>query len=316
MTPTPMPSSQIARRIAEDARSENRMCWTCGSCDFECPVNVATGGRLRPQRLVRLASLGLFDELVAAPEIWYCLQCNGCRQVCPNLVRPSEVIAYARSEAMQQAVLPEAFYFEHAALQVQRQRLARQSAATLAGAIGTARFLDRTGPIQLADLPRTATSPCWTCGECSSACPAAGGRDVFDPRSIFRALALGLSQSLKQSPAIWLCLSCGRCTDVCSQGIDGRQIIAELQQDAIAEGFVAAGFPFHWRRQVRVVHRCWVNAVDHLLDTYRAPAHGTPTRSCSDMAACIKTDTFGETIPFPRPVNPPGELPAELRRQA
>ena len=314
MLPTPMPPSRIARRIAADAGSQNNMCWTCGSCDFECPVNVATGGRLRPQRMVRLAVLGLFDELVRAPEIWYCLQCNGCLEVCPNLVRPSEVIAYARREAMQQGVLPEAFYFQHAALQAERQRLAHQAAAGTPMGDGIRPFLDDTDTIRPSILQKGSSSSCWTCGECSSVCPAAGGRDVFDPRSIFRAAALGLSGALKASPAIWLCLSCGRCSDVCSQGIDGRQIIADLQRAAVAEGVVDGGYPYHWQRRLRVVHRCWVDAVDTLLGTHLQPTEAKAASDCPGMAACISNDPYGETIPFPK--NAMGAPPEALLRHA
>ena len=62
--PDPVQRSQIESR----SHTTSFMCWTCGSCDFECPVNIATG-RLRPQKLVRLATLGLVEELLEQPEI-------------------------------------------------------------------------------------------------------------------------------------------------------------------------------------------------------------------------------------------------------
>ena len=316
MRPTPMPPSRIARRVAAGAGSENNMCWTCGSCDFECPVNVATGGRLRPQRMVRLAALGFFDELVHAPEIWYCLQCNGCLQACPNLVRPADVIAHARREAMHQGVLPESFYFEHTALQAERLRLAHRTAAETPAGDDIRAFLADTATIRPSVLPKGSSSPCLTCGECSSACPAAGGRDIFDPRTIFRAAALGLTDALKASPAIWLCLACGRCTDVCSQHIDGRQIIADLQRAAVTEGFVDNGYPFHWKRRRRIVHRCWVDAVDALLGNYLQPSTAVAASDCPDMAACISEDPYGETIPFPLTMNPTAEEPVYITRRA
>lgn len=74
------------RKITEEESSANiRTCWTCGSCDFECPINIFTGS-LRPQKIVRMANLGLLDELVELPEIWYCINCRRCGQVCPNVV--------------------------------------------------------------------------------------------------------------------------------------------------------------------------------------------------------------------------------------
>ena len=89
----------IGRRELETAsNSAMALCWTCSSCDLECPVNIATG-RLRPQKIVRMANLGLLDDLINLPEIWYCLTCRRCSQVCPNLVRPSTLIKHIRQDA-------------------------------------------------------------------------------------------------------------------------------------------------------------------------------------------------------------------------
>ena len=50
--------------IALAANADSSMCWNCSSCDAECPVAIATD-RLRPQRIVRFANLGLFADLIA-----------------------------------------------------------------------------------------------------------------------------------------------------------------------------------------------------------------------------------------------------------
>ena len=80
------------------------MCWTCSTCDSECPVEIATN-RLRPQRIVRFANLGLIEELIASPEIWYCLTCRRCSRVCPNSVKPETLIRYARTDAVRCGVV-------------------------------------------------------------------------------------------------------------------------------------------------------------------------------------------------------------------
>jgi hypothetical protein len=41
------PEPKNRKFIEGGAKAGHRKCWTCGSCDFECPVNVAAG-RLRP----------------------------------------------------------------------------------------------------------------------------------------------------------------------------------------------------------------------------------------------------------------------------
>jgi len=49
---------------------------------------------------VRFAILGLFEELIASPEIWYCLTCRRCSKVCPNLVKPETIVGYARAASV------------------------------------------------------------------------------------------------------------------------------------------------------------------------------------------------------------------------
>lgn len=106
MPPLPVvPQPKLRRLIDAGGLADSTMCWTCSSCDSECPVEIATN-RLRPQRIVRFANLGLIDELIALPEIWYCLTCRRCNRVCPNLVKPETLIRYARAEAVRRGVVP------------------------------------------------------------------------------------------------------------------------------------------------------------------------------------------------------------------
>jgi len=96
-------NSQIA--IKTRSESNGHMCWTCGSCDTECPVNIATG-RLHPQKIIRLANLGLMEELLNLSEVWYCISCKRCLQICPNLVKPATMIAYIRYAMADSGALP------------------------------------------------------------------------------------------------------------------------------------------------------------------------------------------------------------------
>jgi heterodisulfide reductase subunit C len=109
---------------------------------------------------------------------------------------------------------------------------------------------------------------CLTCGECSSVCPVAGERRVFDPRFIFRMVHLGLLDELLQSPSIWLCLACGRCTDVCSQQVDGCGIVRRLQDVSIQEAKTVEGFQWRWQRAQKTIYTGLVKQIDALF-----PAH-------------------------------------------
>ena len=97
---TVVPDHLSRRFIQEAVQAGMNNCWTCSSCDLECPVNIATGC-LRPQKIIRLANFGPKDELVRHPAIWYCLTCRRCNKICPNSVKPATMIEYLRRFAME-----------------------------------------------------------------------------------------------------------------------------------------------------------------------------------------------------------------------
>jgi heterodisulfide reductase subunit C len=285
------------------------MCWTCSSCDSECPVEIATN-RLRPQRIVRFANLGLIDELIALPEIWYCLTCRRCNRVCPNLVKPETLIRYARAEAVRRGVVSlataTAYYDLFRCFQRVRWHVASRC---LHGNVEPPtdadwqRWLrtpipDTTAPVPFANLfkrskPfRTAAgtagvSDCFTCGECSSACPVSGERSAFDPRFIFRLVNLGLQEELLQSPSIWLCLECGRCTDACTQKVDGCLMIARLRELAIREGKVSNDFALCLRQAQQPIFMRLVDEIDCLLGVPAAAGSRTRSPACLPAVECV-----------------------------
>ncbi|MCJ7771593.1 MAG: 4Fe-4S dicluster domain-containing protein, partial [Desulfobacterales bacterium] len=246
---------ELRNLIENSTHGEFNKCWTCSSCDTECPINIATN-RLRPQKMVRLAYVGLFDELVSTPEIWYCLTCRRCNHVCPNLVKPADVIAYARTEALRTGAVSNYQVQSYFELFSTFQRVRWHAAEKyLSGKLDVVdenqwfKWFEKPIPNSTVALSgrnlfqgngtfnslavNTNASSCFTCGECSSACPISGSRNVFDPRFIFRMANLGMLNEILSSPSIWLCLDCGRCTEACSQLVDGRQIIRDLQKLAI-----------------------------------------------------------------------------------
>jgi ferredoxin len=71
---------------------------------------------------------------------------------------------------------------------------------------------------------KIATSPeladvCFTCGTCSSGCPATGLVPGWDPRKAIRAIALGLEQEVIDSKWPWVCTLCARCQYACPMGV-------------------------------------------------------------------------------------------------
>lgn len=278
------------RRIIQDvSRADSTMCWTCSSCDCECPMNIATG-RLRPQKIVRLANLGLVDDLLSLPEIWYCLTCRRCNRVCPNLVKPETIVRYARTAAILGGYVPYETGRKYYELIRRFQRVRWQAARICTQ--GDLEALEESQyhkwlqtPIPESMIPVSSTAffkysaslrsdtetarlhNCFTCGECSSVCPVAGEPGVFDPRFIFRMAHLGLTDELLQSPSIWLCLACGRCTDVCSQQVDGCGMIRRLQELSVQEAKAVGGFQWRWQRAQKIIYSSLIEQIDALFAT-------------------------------------------------
>ena len=281
------PRPKARQLIDFGAHADMNLCWTCSTCDSECPVNIATN-RLRPQKILHLANLGFLEELVTLPEIWYCLTCRKCNQVCPNRVKPESIIQFVRREALGCNMMPHNIFRQYQELFQRFQRVRwRAVQACFQGELKTLSdfqwkswldtpVLDPVRSIAYEELfngctafrrasTESKTANCFTCGECSSACPVSGERSVFDPRFLFRAINLGLQEELLHSPSIWLCIGCTRCTEACSQLVDGCRMIASLRELAVSEGVVDADFALRVRDAQKQIYVRWIDAIDKLL---------------------------------------------------
>lgn len=283
-----IPDPKIREIIEIAARADSSLCMTCGSCDSGCPVNLATG-RLRPQRIVRLANMGFLEELLSGPDIWYCQICRQCLQACPSAVKPCVLIEYLRMTAVSCGLVTRNRLQRYRELFTRFQRV-RWHAATACMQGEMTKITDKqwhkwlqtpadasAGWIAQSDMLRgfeqlraefdtSRLSACFTCGECSSACPVSGGPSVFDPRTLFRMVNLGLVEDLMQSPSIWLCVSCGRCTEACSQLVDGRQLISRLQELAVETGAVDMEFRLRLEQANKVIYGRFLDEIDTLFD--------------------------------------------------
>ncbi|MBW1727733.1 MAG: 4Fe-4S dicluster domain-containing protein [Deltaproteobacteria bacterium] len=283
--------------VARYSKPEHtRSCYTCGTCNSACPVNAATS-RLRPLELVYKAKLGLLDELLSIPDIWYCIGCNRCSNLCPMMVEPLSLIQNLRAEAiLRKIVRPEVPERHKELLKGLLRGLWHAADALLGGEHpDVAEHWDqwtRKSPFgktdRLIKLPTntpqisafrqmvrgygvntTSLSSCFTCRECSNACPICMDPSVFDPLKIFRLANFGLKDDLLRSPSIWLCLDCQSCMSACSQGVKGALIIRQLQHIAYKEGFVAKDFPVRWQELKGEVYGQFIREIDKLLEPVR-----------------------------------------------
>jgi ferredoxin len=56
-------------------------CLTCGTCASACPISGVDG--LDPRKIVRMAVLGMDEELVQSNWPWKCTMCGKCEESCP-----------------------------------------------------------------------------------------------------------------------------------------------------------------------------------------------------------------------------------------
>jgi heterodisulfide reductase subunit C len=71
------------------------MCLTCGACSSGCP---ATGlADMDPRRFLRMAALGLDDEILTSDWVWMCTLCQRCIYVCPMKIDIPQLVYQARA---------------------------------------------------------------------------------------------------------------------------------------------------------------------------------------------------------------------------
>ncbi len=73
-------------------------CYQCGTCSGSCPAGARTNYLVRG--IIRKALLGLKNEVITAPELWYCTTCYMCTDRCPQDVKPTDVIKAIRNVAV------------------------------------------------------------------------------------------------------------------------------------------------------------------------------------------------------------------------
>ena len=67
-------------RLLPDGGNLNA-CLTCGACAAGCPATGLEG--MDPRKLLRMAALGMDDQIRSSQWVWYCTMCQRCIYVCP-----------------------------------------------------------------------------------------------------------------------------------------------------------------------------------------------------------------------------------------
>jgi len=94
--------NKFAEEIAMIPGGENiRRCYACGSCTIICPV-YEIDERYNPRKIIRMAILGMKDELLRSDIIWLCANCYTCYEKCPQDVRFTSIIQAIKNIAIKE----------------------------------------------------------------------------------------------------------------------------------------------------------------------------------------------------------------------
>lgn len=70
------------------------LCLTCGACSAGCPATGLEG--MDPRKFLRMAALGMDEELTTTPWVWMCTMCTRCVHVCPMRINIPQLVYQAR----------------------------------------------------------------------------------------------------------------------------------------------------------------------------------------------------------------------------
>ncbi len=70
------------------------LCLTCGACASGCPATGLDG--MDPRKFLRMAALGMDEEIKKSDWPWMCTMCQRCIYVCPMEINIPQLVYYAR----------------------------------------------------------------------------------------------------------------------------------------------------------------------------------------------------------------------------
>src|SRR4030066_1425402 len=75
-------------RIEKISGQKLLACYQCGKCSAGCPM--AAYMDVLPNQMIRMAQLGMQQQLLASNAIWMCVSCLTCNSRCPKAIKIAE----------------------------------------------------------------------------------------------------------------------------------------------------------------------------------------------------------------------------------
>lgn len=72
------------------------LCLTCGACSSGCPATGLEG--MDPRKFLRMAALGMDEEIMSTNWVWMCSMCTRCMYVCPMKINIPQLVYNVRQQ--------------------------------------------------------------------------------------------------------------------------------------------------------------------------------------------------------------------------
>lgn len=83
-------------------------CFACGTCTATCPVR-EMNDEYNPRRIIRMAILGMRQEVLTSDFIWLCASCYTCEERCPQDVKIPGLMNAIKNIAVRQGHIHPSF---------------------------------------------------------------------------------------------------------------------------------------------------------------------------------------------------------------
>jgi heterodisulfide reductase subunit C len=83
-------------------------CFGCSDCAASCPVRYFDE-RYNPRKIIRLTLLGMKNEVLSSPFLWFCAHCHACTERCPQGIMVADLINAIKNYAVEQGYCPEGY---------------------------------------------------------------------------------------------------------------------------------------------------------------------------------------------------------------